>query len=111
MPVPRTSLLEMDERAAGPARLVGYGYVEEITGLSIALSPVCKSGSVGTDGSGASTRASSVSQTDAYTEAMQVQTTFFGIPGHSFPYCNPLRALSGNLLGQNEGHRLSPENR
>jgi hypothetical protein len=38
----------------------------------IALSPslVCKSGSVGSDGSTASTTASSVSQTHAYTEAI-----------------------------------------
>ena len=46
----------------------------------IALSPslACKSGSVGSDGSVVSTTASSVYQTLAYTEAIWVQTTFFG---------------------------------
>jgi hypothetical protein len=40
--------------------------------IFIALSPslVCKSGSVGSDGSVASTTANSVSQTHAYTEAI-----------------------------------------
>jgi hypothetical protein len=100
----------MDEGQAGQAREFGLGYVGEMAGLSIALSPVCKSGSVGTDGSSVSAKASSVSQTRVYTEAIQVQTTFFGPLGRLFRYCNPLRALSGNLLGENEGHRLSPEN-
>jgi hypothetical protein len=97
----------MDE---GPAGLASHGYVEEIIGSSIALS-VCKSGSFGTNESGASTRASSVSQTDAYIEAIQVRTAFFGIRGHSFPYCNPLKCVVWESLGENEGHRLSPETR
>jgi len=64
---------------------MGYFY-SSLTSLA------CKSGSVGSDGSVASTTATSVFRTRVQTEAIYVQTTFFERLGHSPPYNNPSHA-------------------